>query len=128
MENSIIDLIIRVKNGYMASKEVIESPYSKFKEEILKKLLTLKFIKKYQVDGDKIKKITIYLLYEKGQSALTDIKIYSKPGRRLYVSYKDLKSVLSGYGYSILSTPQGILTNKEAKVKKVGGELLFSLW
>lgn len=129
MENSIIDLIIRIKNGYLAGKENISCYYSKFKEEVLKKLKELKYIKDYKIEERSNKKIiNIELLYVNKNPVLTDIKIFSKPGRRYYVSYRDLKLVMSGYGYSIISTPKGIMTNKEAKIKKVGGELLFNIW
>lgn len=128
MENSIIDLIIRIKNGYMAKKETIESPYSKYKEAVLKKLVSLKSIKGYKIKGETKKNITIDLVYEEGKSAISDVKIYSKPGMRLYISYKNLKPVLSGFGYSILSTSKGIMTDREAKKAKLGGELLFSFW
>ncbi len=128
MENSIIDLIIRIKNGYMAKKETIESPCSKYREAILKKLVSLKYIKGYEVKGTVKKSITINLTYEEGKPAISDVKIYSKPGMRLYISYKNLKPILSGFGYSILSTSSGIMTNKEAKKAKLGGELLFSFW
>ena len=128
MENSIIDLIIRIKNGYMARKATIESPHSKYKESILKKLMSLKFIEAYSVEGEIKKNIIINLKYEEGNPAITDVKIYSKPGMRLYISYKNLKPVLSGFGYSVLSTSKGIMTNREAKKAKLGGELLFSFW
>ena len=128
MENSIIDLIIRIKNGYMAKKETIESPYSKYKEAVLKKLISLKFIKGYEVKGEIKKSMTIDLAYEEDKPAISDVKIYSKPGMRLYISYKNLKPVLSGFGYSILSTSHGIMTDREAKKAKLGGELLFSFW
>ncbi|MEK7633306.1 MAG: 30S ribosomal protein S8 [Patescibacteria group bacterium] len=128
MENSIIDLIIRIKNGYMAKRESIESPYSKYKETILKKLVSLKLIKDYKVEGEIKKNITIDLSYEEDRPAISDVKIYSKPGMRLYISYKNLKPVLSGFGCSILSTSKGIMTDREAKKAKLGGELLFSLW
>ena len=128
MENSIIDLIIRIKNGYMAKKETIESPYSKYKEAVLKKLISLKFIKGYEVKGEIKKSMTINLAYEEDKPAISDVKIYSKPGMRLYISYKNLKPVLSGFGYSILSTSKGIMTDREAKKAKLGGELLFSFW
>lgn len=128
MENSIIDLVIRIKNGYMARKEVIESPHSMYKEAILKKLLDLKFIEGYTVQGEVKKNILINLSYEEGKPAITDLKVYSKPGMRLYISYKNLKPVLSGFGYSVLSTSKGIMTDKEAKKAKLGGELLFSFW
>jgi len=128
MENSIIDLIIRIKNGYMARRETIDSPYSKYKEAILKKLVDLKFIRSYTVKNEIKKNITINLNYEEGKQAINDVKIYSKPGMRLYISYKNLKPVLSGFGHSILSTSKGIMTDKEAKKAKLGGELLFSFW
>lgn len=128
MENSIIDLVIRIKNGYMSRKPVILSPHSVYKEAILKKLTALKFIESYLVEGEIKKNITITLKYEEGNPAIQDMKIYSKPGMRLYISYKNLKPVLSGFGYSILSTSKGIMTNIEAKKAKLGGELLFSFW
>ena len=128
MENSIIDLIIRIKNGYMAKRENITSPYSKYKEALLKKLVGLKFVKEYKVEGEIKKTILITLIYEKGEPALTDVVIISRPGRRFYVSYRNLKSIMSGFGHSILSTSGGIITNREARQKKLGGELLFNIW
>ncbi len=128
MENSVNDLIIRIKNGYMARKVTILSPHSGFREEVLKKLVELKFIKGFKINKDQFKEITIELLYEKGQPAMTDVKIFSKPGGRHYVSYRDLKPVLSGYGFSLISSSFGIITDKEAKTKKLGGELLFNIW
>lgn len=128
MENAVIDLIIRIKNGYMAKNEKILSPYSVFKEEVLKKLVALKYVKSYSVEGTLKKSCAIELLYVEGVPALTDVKVYSTPGQRQYFSYKNLKQVMSGYGYSILSTSKGILTNIEARKEKVGGELLFNIW
>ena len=112
----------------MARKEDIESPYSKFRESILKKLVEQKFVKGYKIEGEKIKKLKIELLYKDGNPALTDVKLYSKPGRRWYVSYRQLRPVKGGLGCAIISTPKGILTDKEAKKHKVGGELLFEIW
>lgn len=130
MENSVVDLIIRIKNGYLAGKEQISCNYSKFKEAVLKKLKELKYIKDYKVEEkEKNKKnITVDLLYIEKTPVLTDVKIFSKPGRRYYVSYKELKPVMNGYGSSIISTSKGILTDKEAIKYKIGGELLFNIW
>jgi small subunit ribosomal protein S8 len=129
MNHPIIDLIIRLKNGYGAQRQEVESPHSNFREEVLKKLVEIGYVKKYTVTGDKVKTLHITLQYDEAYSpALTDVKIYSKPGRRWYVAMKELKPVLGGLGYSILSTPKGILTHVEAKKNKVGGELLFSIW
>jgi len=125
MQNSVIDLIIRIKNGYMARKENIEVSNSHFNEEVLKKLIQLRFIKNFQA---KDRKIQVELLYKDRNSAITDVQIFSKPGRRFYVSHKDLKPVLGGLGYSIISTSKGILSNKEARIRKIGGELLFTIW
>lgn len=112
----------------MAQKKDIESPHSRFREEMLQKLKKLNYIKEFRVGKDVRKTISIELLYRDGVPAITDIKIYSKPGRRFYVSYSHLKPVLGGLGYSLLSTPKGVLTNIEARRAKVGGELLFSIW
>lgn len=128
MENTVIDLIVRIKNGYMARRDTVQSPYSIYREEVLKKLVQVGLIQDYTVSGEIVKTILITLIYKDGQPALTDVVLYSKPGRRYYVSYKDLKPVLGGLGYGILSTPKGILTNYEAKKQKVGGELLFNVW
>lgn len=126
--SAITDLIIRVKNGYMSGRDSIESPYSKYREEVLKKLVSLGYIKEYSVSGETIKTMKIILSYKDGVPALTEVKIFSTPGRRWYISTKEIKPVLGGMGYSLLSTPQGILTHIEAKKLNVGGELLFNIW
>lgn len=126
--NPITDLITRIKNSYMAGKETVKTPHSKYREELVKKLVGLGYVKDYTVTGDIVKTMELNLVYKDGIAALTQVKIYSTPGRRWYVSSKEIRSVLGGMGYSLLSTPQGILTNVEAKKKNVGGELLFSIW
>ncbi|KKQ02152.1 MAG: 30S ribosomal protein S8 [Candidatus Roizmanbacteria bacterium GW2011_GWA2_36_23] len=128
MTNSFIDLIIRIKNGYLARNEIVTIPFSTFKEEVVKKLIELQYVKGYETTGELKKEIGIQLIYHGGQPAMSDVKIFSKPGQKNYVSYRDLKSVISGYGFSILSTSKGILTDREAKKQKIGGELLFSIW
>lgn len=129
MSDPIADLIIRIKNGYMAGKETIESPHSVFREEVLKKLQKLNYVESYEVSGDIVKNMTIVLRYEEsGAPAITNVKIFSTPGQRWYAKVQELKPVLGGMGYSILSTPKGILTHVEAKKNKIGGELLFNVW
>jgi len=128
MTHPIIDTIIQIKNGYMAQKEEIELPHSRFKEDVLKKLIKLGFIENCKTQGKIKKKIIIKLKYDNGIPAFNDVKIFSKPGRRWYVSYKELKPVMGRLGCSILSTSKGILTGDEAKKEKIGGELLFNIW
>ena len=125
MQNSVIDLIIRIKNGYMARKESVEIANSHLNEEVLKKLRQLGYIKSFRLSQ---REIQVELLYKGRNPVMTDVQIFSKPGRRYYVSYHDLKLIMGGLGYSILSTSKGILSNKEARKRKGGGELLFSIW
>jgi small subunit ribosomal protein S8 len=124
----VIDLIIRIKNGYMARKDQVTAPFSKYRESVLVKLMSLGYISNYVVNGDVKKVITIDLNYDKGIPAVTDVKIFSTPGRRWYTPYKEVQSVKGGMGHAILSSSKGILTDKEAKKSQVGGELLFYIW
>lgn len=125
---SVIDLIIRIKNGYMAKIEYVESPYSKYREAVLLKLKELKYIDDFKVSGDILKHISIKLRYEEGVPALTDVKIYSKPGKRIYTPYRDIKHVKGGMGHALLSSSRGIVTDMQARKENVGGELLFHVW
>lgn len=125
---SITDLVIRLKNGYMSRKDSITTPYSKYRVSVLQKLQELNYIESYEVDGEVIKNITVILKYNHGVPAITDVKIFSKPGRRWYTPYKDIRPVLGGMGKVILSSSKGIVTDKEAKKEQVGGELLFHIW
>lgn len=126
--NPIVDIIIRIKNAYMTRNESVTSPYSVFRKSVLEKIKKLGYISDFSVSGDIKKIITIQLKYEDGMPAMTDVQIYSTSGNRTYVSYKDIKPVMSGTGYSIISTSHGILTNRELKKMKLGGELLFAIW
>lgn len=128
MTYPVSDLMIRIKNGYMARNSIVEADYSKFKEEIVKKLKELNFIEDYSVSGETKRTITLRLLYKEGMPAITDVKLFSTPGRRWYVPAKDLKTIMGGLGFSIVSSSKGILTGREAKKNNLGGELLFNIW
>ncbi|MBI2051530.1 30S ribosomal protein S8 [Candidatus Roizmanbacteria bacterium] len=130
MGNACIDLLIRIKNGYLARKERVKSPHSRFKEEVVKKLIQLGYAKSHKISQEGGKKnLEIELLYLDGKPSFTDVKFFSKPGRRWYVSYKEIpQKVRGGFGSLVLSTPYGVLTNIEAKKGKAGGELLFEIW
>ncbi len=94
--------------------------------EILKRE---KYIKDAQLKRNGPKQIiAVTLLYQDGQPAVKDVQIVSKPGRRMYSRAKYLKPVIGGFGTAILTTPKGIVTDKEAKKMKVGGEVLFRIW
>lgn len=126
--NPIIELIINVKNGYMSRKEAISMTHSKYKQVVAEKLKELGFIGDIVIEGEIKKTMKIQLKYIEGEPVLTGVQIHSKAGKREYCTYKKLKRVLGGMGYSFLSTPKGVMTDKESKKNKLGGELLFSIW
>lgn len=128
MSSGIIDLLIRIKNGYQAQRETITSPNSRFKKAVLTKLQGLGFIESFEEGDANHKEITIHLKYDHGQPAMSGLKLKSRPGMRWYVSYTQLKPVVSGVGFSVISTPKGLVTDREAKKQKLGGELLFEIW
>ena len=121
----IADLLITIKNGYMAKKKEVVAPYSKFKLAIAKVLEKEKFIGKVEQE-DRL--INIELLYENGKPKVTSIKKISKLGLRVYSKSKRLKSTRGGRGMTLISTPQGVMSAKEAKSKRLGGEVIAEIF
>jgi len=125
----VIDLVIRIKNGYMAGKPVIEARVTNSTLEVLKKLVATGYVTSYEVTEEGVKRTAdVTLKYENGKPVFTDVKIVSKPGQRVYVSSKEIPTVLNGLGVCVLSTNSGIMTGKEARKANAGGELLFNIW
>lgn len=126
----ISDFFIQIKNAYSARRERVLIPFSKMKFDIARVLQQSGFID--DVDKRKKKKkmspghlyIQIRLKYDQNKPALERVKLFSKPSRRLYVKAKELKSLRTGQGMMIMSTPKGILSADEAKKQNVGGELI----
>ena len=127
MKGSYIDLLIRIKNGYMASKDSVMTPYSKIKEDILKILKKLGYIEDFVVDKKNKLDITVILAYENNKPLFTDVKIFSKPGRKFYIKSTEIRTDRSGITSKVLSTSKGVMTDIEAKKNKIGGELLFEI-
>jgi small subunit ribosomal protein S8 len=124
-----INLLTKIKNAQAVKKENVKVVYSKMDEKILEILKENGYIDDFQKKGRGAKRVLdIELKYQDGKGVIKGIKFISKPSRHLYISYKDIKPVKRGYGLLILSTPKGILTGKEAKKMKVGGEMLFEIW
>lgn len=124
------DLLIRIKNGYLASKKEIAVVNSKLNVAILNLLKKEGFVESFEV-GERL--IAVSLRYESDGSgrrspALTDVKRVSKPGRRIYKGNKYLPRVLNGLGVAIVSTPRGIMTDKQARKEGVGGEVMAYVW
>jgi len=130
MTDPIGDFIVRIKNASAVGKETVSVPHSKFKMAVADKLKEIGFIKSIDRKGKKIKKtLEIGLVYDKeGNPRISGVKRISKPGRRLYRSVDEIHPVKYGKGSLVLSTPQGVMTDKEAKKTRVGGEALFEIW
>lgn len=121
----IADFIIRIQNGYMAKKPAIIVPYSKVKAEIAKLLQDEGFIEGSAKEGATL---SVTLRYDGKTPVLSGVSRVSKPGLRVYVSKKHVPSVLRGRGIAIVSTSTGLMTDKQARAKGVGGELLLKVW
>ncbi|WP_185851954.1 30S ribosomal protein S8 [Blattabacterium cuenoti] len=120
----IADFLTRIRNASLAKHKLIEAPYSKIRKEIVCVLLEGGYILDYRIEKNK-KIIKIALKYYKKKiSVIQKIIRISKPGLRKYCKYKNIPRVLNGLGIAIISTSSGILTDKQARKKKVGGEIL----
>ena len=131
MSDPIADMLTRIRNANTAKHDTVEVPASKMKLAIAQILLDEGFISKYDVieDGN-FKTIHITLKYgaDKNEKIISGIKRISKPGLRAYVGKDELPRVLGGLGIAILSTNQGVITDKKARELQVGGEVLAFVW
>ncbi len=127
--DSIADMLIRIKNALTAGHEEVLVPHSKMKAAIAEILLTEKYINKIEViDSKPQNQLKLSLRYEGSLPAVSGVKRISKPGRRLYASAGQIPVTLGGYGITILSTNKGVITDKEARQKNIGGEVLCQVW
>lgn len=123
------DILSKLKNAQAARKEVFLTPYTNFDAAVAAVLARAGYVKDVQkkVIGKKTF-LELRVSYHRGVPAMADFRIFSKPGRRLYSGYNDLKPVKQNFGIAILSTPKGIMNNKDARREKVGGEYLCEIW
>ena len=126
MVDPISDMLTRIRNAQSAGHETVEVSLSKIKFEIAKILKREKYIDDYKKAGKGNKKVLEISL--KSPAVIQEIKRVSRPGQRIYTKAAELKQVKSGYGISIVSTPKGLMTNKEARKVRLGGEILFEIW
>ena len=127
----IADMLTRIRNANTAKHDTVDVPASKMKVAIADILVNEGYIEKYDmIDDGNFKVIRITLKYgaDKNEKIITGIKRISKPGLRVYAGKEDLPRVLGGLGIAILSTNQGIVTDKEARKLQVGGEVLAFVW
>ena len=129
MTDPIADMLTRIRNANQQRHEEVMIPASKLKVQLAEILKNEGFIKGYKVEGEgSIKNINITLKYRGNDRVITDLKRISKPGLRVYAKVNEIPKVLNGLGIVILSTSQGLMTDKEARAKQVGGEVLAYIW
>ncbi|MBU2577716.1 30S ribosomal protein S8 [Patescibacteria group bacterium] len=126
--DSISDLIVRLKNASMAEVEKVSIPHSKVKEDIAKILKKEGYLSDFEITTEGAKKeMIMHLSQTNGRIRPLEVKRISKPGRRVYAKAKDLSKYKRGLGSVVLSTPSGLMTGKEATQKNIGGEILFKI-
>ncbi len=125
----IADFLTRIRNAVKAKKKMVDIPLSGMKKGLADILKNKNFIRDYTIVDDSVQKtLRIFLSYVDGESSITGLKKISTPGLRKYVGKDDIPRVLNGLGIAILSTPKGLLTDKQAKRDAVGGEVVCYIW
>lgn len=130
MTDPLADFLTRIRNAQRAGHEKVEVPSSKLKMGVAKVLKREGFIKNYKLIQDNKQGILrVYLKYtDDDEPVIRGLRRISKPGRRVYAGYESIPPVKGGFGVTVLSTSQGIITDKEAVARKVGGEVLCQVW
>ena len=126
----IADLLTRIRNASNAEHEKVDIPSSKLKVRIAELLKDEGFIKNFRVlDDSKQNTLRVYLKYGTGnEKMISGLVRVSTPGRRVYVGHDEIPSILAGMGVALLSTSRGVVTDREARKQKVGGEVLAYVW
>ena len=125
----IADMLTRIRNANQAKHESVEMPASRLKLEILEVLKNEGYISEYEkVEDGKQGVIKVTLKYNNKERVIKGLKKISKPGLRVYVKSTELPKVLNGLGIAVISTSNGIMTDREARQKKLGGEVIAFVW
>jgi len=124
MQDTIADMLTRIRNAQMAGKENVAMPSSKMKASIAKVLKDEGYVEDYRVDGDVKPVLSIELKYYAGRPVIEKLERVSRPGLRIYRSCNELPSVMNGLGVAIVSTSRGVITDRHARQLAVGGEVI----
>ncbi len=122
------DMLTRIRNGQSAQKSAVNSPASKLRKNVLDVLKREGYIRGFTQADEGHKELAIELKYHNGEPVIKEIRRVSKPGRRVYSGVKDLPRIYNGLGIAILSTPQGVMSDAEARNAHVGGEILCTVF
>jgi len=127
--NPFLEMIVKIKNAYLAKKDMVKVTSSRFNVRIVDVLVREGYLESVTKKGRGIKKyLEIKLAYKDGTPNITKLDLVSKPGRRVYMGAEKIRKVRNGYGMSLVSTSGGLLTDKEARAKKLGGEVLLEVY
>ena len=128
MQDTVADMLTRIRNAQMVGKTNVVMPSSKLKTEIARVLNEEGYITGFNVAGEVKKELTVELKYFEGKPVIAEIQRDSRPGLRNYVGTKDLPSVRSGLGVAIVSTSKGVMTDRAARSAGIGGEVLCTVF
>jgi small subunit ribosomal protein S8 len=126
--DQIANMLIAIKNGGLVKKTTVTLPASKLKSAILELLKEEGYIKTYVVQEGVKPTVEVVLAYKKDMPKIQGVTRISKQSKRVYTGVKDIKPFKYGHGMAVLSTPKGILSDKQARKEQVGGEVLFTIW
>jgi len=129
MTDPIADMLTRIRNAQQAKLRRVDMPVSKIKTEIARLLKENHYVHDFKVlDDDKHGVLRLYLKYYQEKPVIREIKRVSRPGLRRYVGNREIPRIRNGLGLAILSTPKGVMTDRQARDARVGGELLAVIW
>ena len=129
VSDPIADLLTRIRNAQMARQRRVDMPVSKLKVEVARLLKENHYIHDYKIlDDGRFRVLRLYLKYYQDKPVIRELRRVSKPGLRQYVGVSDIPRVRNGLGMALLSTSRGVMTDREARAQKVGGELLAIVW
>lgn len=129
MNDPIADMLTRIRNAQAVKLGEVFVPFSKIKKRIAEIMKTEGFLADFEEqEGQRGAKLRLLLKYQEGKGIITSLERVSKPGRRVYRRATDLSKVLQGLGISIISTSRGLMTDREARKQKLGGEIICKIW
>ncbi len=128
MQDTLADMLTRIRNGHMSEKQAVSMPSSKLKISVANVLKEEGYITDYSVEGDTKPVLNVELKYFDGKPVIEEIKRVSRPGLRIYKGAADLPKVAGGLGVAIVSTSKGVMTDRAARAASVGGEVICTVF
>lgn len=128
MQDTLADMITRIRNGHMASKKAVAMPSSKMKVSVAAVLKSEGYITDYSVEGDVKPVLNVELKYFEGKPVIEEISRVSRPGLRIYKGANDLPKVSGGLGVAIVSTSKGLMSDRAARAAGIGGEVVCTVF